>query len=268
MQSLPPKSAESRLRRIGESCRFGFKSRAIERIAEERMANMGEMDADLMGSPRLERAGYEARLVSIALDEPVVGARMPSAAGRDNSDFLTVGGVPGERGINRARGPLRSPPHEGEVLALEQERLAVVSKKRREALMRGIRFRNHEEARRILIESVHNAGPPHAPDARKARPAMGNQRIYERALLMASTRMNHEPGGLIDDEKMLILIDDIERDIFPARDGPGGLGNRQTHALSGAQDGARIPHLSIFDRNMTRLDEMLYSGARKTRPRC
>ncbi len=54
---------------------------------------------------------------------------------------------------------------------------------------------------------------------------MGDQRVDQRAGLMAGGGMHHKPFGLVDDDDVVILIDDIERDIFSLRLG----GNRFRH---------------------------------------
>ncbi len=48
---------------------------------------------------------------------------------------------------------------------------------------------------------------------------MGDQRVDQRAGLVAGGRMHHEARGLVDDDDVVVLIDDIERDILA-----GGLG--------------------------------------------
>ena len=57
-------------------------------------------------------------------------------------------------------------------------------------------------------------GPPDAADPGKAGAAMGDQRIDQRAGLMPGGGMHHEALGLVDDDDVVVLIDDIERDIF------------------------------------------------------
>ena len=46
---------------------------------------------------------------------------------------------------------------------------------------------------------------------------MGDQRIDQRAGLMPARRMHDEAGRLVDDEEMVVLVDDVERDIFGLR---------------------------------------------------
>ena len=50
---------------------------------------------------------------------------------------------------------------------------------------------------------------------------MGDQRVHQGAGLVAGGGMHDEAFGLVDDDDVVVLIDDIERDIFT---GPGSAG--------------------------------------------
>ena len=68
-----------------------------------------------------------------------------------------------------------------------------------------------QQAARVLVEAMDDAGPGHAADARQAWPAMGDERIDEGAVDIARARMHDEPRRLVDDDEGIVLIDDIER---------------------------------------------------------
>ena len=57
-------------------------------------------------------------------------------------------------------------------------------------------------------------GRADAADARKARAAMVEQRVDQRAVGMAGGGMDDEAGRLVDDDQMLVLVDDVERDVL------------------------------------------------------
>ena len=59
MEGLPAKSRQRRLALRAELARLGFETGAINVVAEQRMAEMGEVDADLMGAAGLELAGQQ-----------------------------------------------------------------------------------------------------------------------------------------------------------------------------------------------------------------
>ena len=47
--------------RLGEAVGLGLEAGPVERVAEQRVADMGHVDADLMRPPGLELAAHEAR---------------------------------------------------------------------------------------------------------------------------------------------------------------------------------------------------------------
>src|ERR1700730_5426930 len=56
VQSLPGEGCEANLGGGREPHRFALETRRIDGIAQDRMTDMRQMDADLMGSPRLQPA--------------------------------------------------------------------------------------------------------------------------------------------------------------------------------------------------------------------
>ena len=68
VQGLAAERVERRPRRRRQEARLGLETRPVDRIAEQRMADMGEMDADLVGASGLQPAGDEARRAERFLD--------------------------------------------------------------------------------------------------------------------------------------------------------------------------------------------------------
>ena len=52
---------------------------------------------------------------------------------------------------------------------------------------------------------------------------MGEQGVHQRAARMSRRRMHHKPGRLVDNDDVVVLIDDIERDLLAFRLGVGRL---------------------------------------------
>ena len=100
---------------------------------------------------------------------------------------------------------------------------------------------------------------------------MGDQRVHQGAGLVAGGGMHDQAFGLVDDDDVVVLIDDIERDIFA-----GGLGGgRFRHVdcdriaggdmISGVADGGALDadwpaRISAFSRERD-------SSARRARAR-
>ena len=62
---------------------------------------------------------------------------------------------------------------------------------------------------------------------------MGDQRVDQRAGLVAGGRMHHQAPGLVDDDDVVILVDDIERDIFAGGLGGDGLRHVDCDRIAG-----------------------------------
>src|SRR3546814_12552329 len=69
-------------------------------------------------------------------------------------------------------------------------------------------LRGDDQAARILVDAVDDAGPRDAADARKLSRAMVEQRVDERAVEIARGGVDDHAGGLVDDDQMLILPGD------------------------------------------------------------
>ena len=98
-----------------------------------------------------------------------------------------------------------------------------------EALVRRVRLGDDEQPGRTLVETVHDARPLDAADARQAVAAVGDERVDERAGGVPGGGMHDEVRRLVDDDEVAILVDDVERDRLG-----GGLrrarGSGTTHA--------------------------------------
>ena len=93
--------------------------------------------------------------------------------------------------------------------------------------------------------------------------AMREQRVHQRAVGIAGRGMNHEPGRLVDDDDMLVLIDDGE--IHGLRHRLVGDRRRQAQgeALAGADPQRRVRYGRAIQGHVSRLDEMLDARPRK-----
>src|SRR6202030_1589635 len=104
MQSLSAKGRERGSGVVGELASFGLEAAAIDRVAEERMPDRGEVDADLMRAPGLEPAGDEARhrraiAAAVAFEHlPMGDRRAPAGAHRH---FVAGAGMAADRLVDR-----------------------------------------------------------------------------------------------------------------------------------------------------------------------
>ena len=57
VQGLAPEHVQCVAGGLRQVCGLGAKAGAVEGVAEQRVGDMGQMDADLVGAPRLKAAG-------------------------------------------------------------------------------------------------------------------------------------------------------------------------------------------------------------------
>ena len=65
--------------------------------------------------------------------------------------------------------------------------------------------------------------------------AMMDQRVDQRAGPVAGAGMHDQPGRLVDDDQLVILVEDVERDVLALRLGRLRLGQLDGDCLAGAQ---------------------------------
>ena len=96
------------------------------------------------------------------------------------------------------------------------------------------------DAGRVLVEAVDDAGPLDAADARQAVAAMVDQRVDQRAGPVAGARMDDQPGRLVDDDQVVVLVENVERDVLALRLGRLRLGQVDSDGFARFQLAAGI----------------------------
>ena len=103
-----------------------------------------------------------------------------------------------------------------------------------ERLVRGIVFGHDQQTAGVLIDTVDDAGADGPADAGKLPGAVVQQRVDQRAVRVAGGRMHHHALGFVDDDQIVILVDDIQRDVLGL--GLDGLRFRQVDTVGSAGD--------------------------------
>src|SRR5262245_24487616 len=123
MQRLAAQSCERCLRAGAELARTRLEARAVSHVAEERVADVGEVHADLVRAPCLEREleeagdGLDCRPVS--LEHRVASDGVPARSLAGDRDFGAIGTAAGERRRDGRLLALGRAPHKCQVMALE-----------------------------------------------------------------------------------------------------------------------------------------------------
>ena len=106
------------------------------------------------------------------------------------------------------------------------------------------------------------ATPP-MPDSEPA--AMVQQRVDQRPVEIARGRMDDQPGGLVDDQQMLVLEHDGQRDVLRFVVRRLRLGHRDAQAFVAADLGRRVAHRLAVRLDRAAADQRLQPLARQGR---
>ena len=71
-------------------------------------------------------------------------------------------------------------------------------------------FRHCQQAAGVLVDAVDDAGPQLAVDAGEVVAQGVQQAIDQGVILMPCRRMHHQALGLVDYQKILVLVDDVQ----------------------------------------------------------
>ena len=239
----------------GRLARGGRAGATVERVARHRVADRGEVDADLVRAAAVD-ADAEQRGAVEALERAPAGPRLASARG-SHRHALAANRVAADRPVDLAGRARGDPEHERHVLLLDRARGELA----RERPVRRIVLGDDQQPGRAAVEPVHDAGAEHAPDpGQVAHP--GEQRVDERAARGTRTGVDDQAGRLVHDDDRLVLVHHAQRDVLGRELRRGGGGDHDAarwpglHARRSARRGRVEPHVA-------RRDQRLQTGARE-----
>ncbi len=216
MQRLPPERRQRVARAFAQPDRLGLEAGGIGFVAHDRVADMGEVDADLVGAAGFEHAGEQAG--DWLAVEPAIGlAQLPMRhcrpAALAHGAFLAVERAAVERGVNHALRAAGCAPGEREIAAL-QFAGELVGELLRQRAVGTIVLGDHHQPGGVLVEAVDDARPLDAADTGKTFAAMRDQRVDQRAGGMSGGRVDDQAARLVDDDQVVVFVDDVQRDRF------------------------------------------------------
>ena len=195
MQELAPKAARTL-------------PAAVAHVARDRQAEIRQMRADLVRAPR-SRVERKQRVPATGGELLVVGDRC-AAAGHDRHP-LAIPRVTADRRLDAATRGRRLAAHEREVLLLD----AAVAELAHQAGLRRIGLGDDDQAARLLVEPMDDPGSADAGDRAEGLAAIARttqEGVHEGARSVPGRRMHDEPGRLVDDQHVVVLVGDDERD--------------------------------------------------------
>src|SRR5256885_1516614 len=141
--------------------RFRGAPPAVVGIAGHRMAERGEVNADLVGAPGVEVTAHEC-ISTFSLNDLVAGAG--ESAALDHGHPLALLRMPADRSLELTRICLDDSTDDRQVRAAER----AVAELRGERAMRPVVARGDDQAGGSLVEAMDYAGPLLSPRRRPA----------------------------------------------------------------------------------------------------
>ena len=227
---------------------------SINVVAHDRMADRREMNADLM-SP----SGMEMGTKKVPRIEPgkayEVGPGRPTFI--DDCHALPVSRIAGYRLVDGDAVLSEVSPGHHRVATGDPPR----RDRRAQETVGPIRFCNDQQSRSLLVEAVDHPRPLRLALPRQvATPPQ--QGVDERSRPVAGGRVDDHPRRLVDNEKRIVLVDDLDRDVLAGDGSFFYRGYLHPHQLAGLGAVARLL-APAADRNMAEGDERRRLGPRK-----
>jgi len=130
-----------------------------------------------------------------------------------------------------------------------------------EAVMSPIMFCNDHDTAGLLVQPVNDARPLHTADTGETVAAMSDERIDQCARPVARRRVHDQPCRFVDDDEVVILIKNVERDVFAARDGRLGWRHRDVESIALFDPVVRLFYRPAIVPSVPLLDQGFQPGA-------
>jgi hypothetical protein len=212
---------------------------AVDRVANQRVSRMGEMDADLVGPAGLQPGLDERRDAEPLNDLPLGDRPDPGLAGFRHP----APPVPAVLDEVLAEDPFFArhvPLHDRPIAAVHRVGAELGLELDEPLMAPG----EGQDAGRLLVETVDDR------DVGASLRPLGSPRRNageERVLLLGLGRMGEEPGGLHDGDRVVVLVEDLDRRVDPPDDPPVRI---PLHPVGGRHDRAGVVDFLAVDRDL------------------
>lgn len=180
---------------------------AVQHLTKKRVADVFHVDADLVGAAGFQTAAQMGKTV-VTGDNLVVGNSLASVF--THSHALSVDAVTAYGGVYGADLSFDTPIN-NTLIGTAQ---TVIRKLGGKVTVRIVVFCGYNKAACILIYAVDNAGALFAADARKTIAAVVKQGVYQSAVGVPGGGMDHHAPGLIYNDYILVLENNVKGDIL------------------------------------------------------
>ncbi len=175
---------------------------AIKGVAHDRQVNMRQMHTDLVGASG-SQTQTQVRETRPAAQRRIAGPGR--FAGCHDSHLEAVAGMSANWCVDMALS-VHAADHDRFILASHRTVLEL----RHQRGMGPWTHRHDHDATGVLVQTVHDAGSRQRGQFGK----MVQQGVYEGSVAIASSRMHHQAGRLVDDQKVGVAKQHLERNLL------------------------------------------------------
>jgi hypothetical protein len=229
---------------------------AVSDVTDEGKAKVFEMNAHLMGATGVED-GFDERGVTETFHELVAGPGIATASVGDGHPFPMCG-MAGYCGVNFALLWMEQATEQGVVNFSNAARAELGG----EGEVGSIILGDDHAATGIAVKTMNDSRSGDAADPAELIPAMMQEGMHERAMLVAGRGMSDHPRRFVEHEQIIIFEQDPKRDWFGYSIGGLWGGPMDDDALAGFDCGRRFDG-KIVDADMALVDKALDGSARE-----
>ena len=219
----PVRGCANAMRAACRNCRADERRRpAVDPVADDRVADRGEVHADLVRAPRL-RPRLDQRRARRSARRRVRRHRTRAPPSTTAMRWRSRGSRRDRRVDHALRAASACPRRARRTSSRRVRSLSCA----RQRVVRGVVLRDEDHARRVAVEPVHDARPQHAADAREIV-AVREDRVHQRRRRVPRRRMHRHARRLVDREQVGVLVEHVERDRLGLRRRLGAGGGTST----------------------------------------
>ncbi len=175
---------------------------AVDRVTDQREVDVGHVYANLVGTSGFQLDPYMG-MGTEALQHTVVADGRLAALGHGHA--LALPAMAADRRVDLAAGGDHT-DHDALIDAADTAVLQLSN----QLCLRLDGLGHHHQTGGVLVQAVDDAGTRYVDDIRH----MVQQCVEQGAIGVARSRVDHQPGRLVDHQDVVIFIDDIQLDVL------------------------------------------------------
>ena len=231
---------------------------AVDGVAENRCADVFEVDADLVGAAGVEGAFDEAGAVALLGEDFVVGDGGLACARVEDGHLLAIDGVAADVGEDGVLVFGRRAGGDGVVDLGHRFALGELAE---QGLHGVVGLGDDDAARGVFVETVHDAGTLDSVDASELAVAVMKEGVDEGAVGIAGGGVDDHAVGFVEDDEVFVFVENVEGKILGNEFEGDGLGDGDADEVAG-MEGLLGFGGAVVDEDVAFFDEGLKAGAR------